>query len=88
MVSARPAVPLVVGGSGNNRGAVAGALLVWALWSGSGAALVAVLPQALQARGAALQTVMIGVVLALILLIRPRGLFGEETVVSPHARVE
>jgi branched-chain amino acid transport system permease protein len=78
---------LVVGGSGNNRGAIAGALLVWALWSASGATLVAVLPQALQARGAALQTVLIGLVLALVLLLRPRGLFGETTVVSPHARV-
>ena len=79
---------LVVGGSGNNRGAVIGAILVWALWSGSGAVLVAVLPETLQVRGAALQTVMIGVVLALVLLIRPRGLLGEATVVSPHARVD
>ena len=43
-------------------------------------------PQALQARGAALQTVLIGVVLAARPVVRPRGLFGEETVVSPHAR--
>lgn len=77
---------LVVGGAGNNRGAVAGAIAVWALWSGSGAALAAVLPQAVQVRGAALQTVLIGLVLVLVLLIRPRGLLGEETVVSRHAR--
>jgi branched-chain amino acid transport system permease protein len=79
---------LVVGGSGNNRGAILGAVVVWALWSGSGAALTAVLPQALQARGAALQTVVIGVVLAAVLLLRPRGLLGEATVVSRHARPE
>ena len=79
---------LVLGGSGNNRGAVVGALAVWALWSASGALLAAALPQELQARGAALQTVLIGVVLAAVLLVRPRGLLGEETVVSPHARVE
>jgi branched-chain amino acid transport system permease protein len=77
---------LIVGGSGNNRGAMAGALVVWALWSLSGALLAAVLPQEWQARGAALQTVLIGVVLAAVLLVRPRGLLGEETVVSPHAR--
>jgi branched-chain amino acid transport system permease protein len=76
---------LVVGGSGNNRGAIAGAVVVWALWTTSGAALTAVLPQAMQARGAALQTVLIGVVLAAVLRVRPRGLFGEATVVSRHA---
>jgi len=79
---------LVVGGAGNNRGAIAGAVLVWALWSASGATLSAVLPQAMQARGAALQTVLIGVVLVTALLLRPRGILGEETVVSRHARVE
>ena len=79
---------LVVGGSGNNRGAIAGAAAVWALWTSSGAALTAVLPEAMQARGAALQTVAIGVVLAAVLLVRPRGLFGEATVVSRHAGPE
>ncbi len=76
---------LVVGGSGNNRGAVLGAVAVWALWSASGAALDAVLPQALQVRGAALQIVLIGVVLALALLFRPAGLIGEVRTVSRHA---
>jgi branched-chain amino acid transport system permease protein len=75
---------LVVGGSGNTRGSVVGALAVWALWSASGAALVALLPQELQARGAALQTVLIGVALAAALLIRPRGLLGETLAVSRH----
>jgi branched-chain amino acid transport system permease protein len=79
---------LVVGGAGNNRGAVVGALVVWALWSASGGALAAILPHALQARGAALQTVLIGAGLAAVLLVRPRGLCGEETVVSPHAVAE
>ena len=79
---------LVVGGSGNNRGAILGAVAVWALWSASGAALTAVLPQALQARSAALQTVLIGAALAAVLLVRPRGLLGETTVVSRHAGPE
>ena len=79
---------LVVGGSGNNRGAIAGALAVWAVWSASGGVLAAILPHTLQARGAALQTVLIGAVLAGVLLVRPRGLLGEETVVSRHAAVD
>ena len=77
---------LVVGGSGSNRGALLGGVLVWGLWSGSGALVAALLPQAMQARGAALQVVLIGVVLAAVLLRRPRGLLGEEAVVSRHVR--
>ena len=77
---------LVVGGSGSNRGALVGGVLVWGLWSASGALVAALLPQAMQARGAALQVVLIGVVLAAVLLCRPLGLLGEEAVVSRHVR--
>jgi branched-chain amino acid transport system permease protein len=79
---------LIVGGSGNNRGALLGGGLVWGLWSASGALLTAITPQAMQARAAALQVVLIGVVLAAVLVVRPRGLLGEEAVVSRHARPE
>ena len=75
---------LVVGGSGNNRGAILGAVVVWGLWSASGFVLNLVLPSDFQARGASLQIVLIGVVLALILVARPRGLLGERTTVSRH----
>ena len=78
---------LILGGSGNNRGAIIGAIAVWALWSASGALLHAVLPADLQVRGAALQIVLIGVMLAAALLLRPRGLAGEEAVVSRHAQL-
>ncbi len=78
---------LILGGSGNNRGAIIGAVAVWALWSASGALLHAVLPASLQVRGAALQVVLIGTVLAAALLFRPRGLIGEDAVVSRHARL-
>jgi branched-chain amino acid transport system permease protein len=77
---------LVVGGSGSNRGALVGGILVWGLWSASGALVATLLPQAMQARGAALQVVLIGIVLAAVLLCRPRGLLGEEAVVSRHVR--
>jgi branched-chain amino acid transport system permease protein len=75
---------LVVGGSGSNRGALLGGMLVWALWSASGALVGAVLPQGIQARGAALQVVLIGSVLAVVLVLRPRGLTGESAIVSRH----
>ena len=73
---------LIVGGSGNNRGAVLGAYVVWAFWVGAGSLLRLWIPQAEQARGAALQVVLIGVLIALMLVLRPRGLLGEKLAVS------
>ncbi|QIG48497.1 branched-chain amino acid ABC transporter permease [Nordella sp. HKS 07] len=73
---------LIIGGSGNNRGALLGAVLVWGLWSVTGALLAAFVPGEYQARAAALQIVLIGVALAALLVLRPRGLFGEEKMIS------
>lgn len=79
---------LIVGGSGNNRGAILGAYLVWGFWALSGGLLRNLVPQAEQARAASLQVVLIGVLIALMLLWRPRGLMGEATAVSRHAGKE
>lgn len=68
---------LIVGGSGNNRGAILGAFVVWLVWSLSGGVIRAALPQAEQARGAALQVVLVGVLLVAMLIWRPSGLLGE-----------
>ena len=75
---------LIVGGSGNNRGAILGAILVWALWSLSGMAIGNFLPPEDQARAAALRLVAIGVLLAATIVLRPRGLIGESMTVSRH----
>jgi branched-chain amino acid transport system permease protein len=77
---------LIVGGSGNNRGAMIGAFVVWALWTLSGGILREIVPAQHQARAATLQVVLIGLLLMAILLVRPRGLLGEEAAVSRHAR--
>jgi branched-chain amino acid transport system permease protein len=77
---------LIIGGSGNNRGALLGAVAVWGLWSLTGAALSAFVPAEHQARVAALQIVFIGMVLALVLVVRPRGLIGESILVSRFLR--
>ena len=70
-------VMLIVGGSGSNAGAIAGSVLVWAIWAGSGALTSVLFSPEQQARAASLQIVAIGVMLCLILLIRPTGLFGD-----------
>ena len=74
---------LMVGGSGSNRGALAGAVVVWAIWVGAGAFTSAVVPMDWQARTASLQIVAIGVMLCLILLWRPQGFFGGRKRVKP-----
>ncbi|HWK45766.1 MAG TPA: branched-chain amino acid ABC transporter permease [Stellaceae bacterium] len=75
---------LIIGGSGNSRGAILGGVLIWAIWSLSGMAIGAVFPPEAQARAAALQIVAIGVMLSAALLLRPRGLLGERTTISRH----
>ena len=77
---------LIVGGSANNRGALLGALIVWGVWTMSGFVISRVVPSEIQAQGGAMQAVLIGLILVVTLLIRPRGLIGEELQVSRHAR--
>ncbi|SEP93959.1 amino acid/amide ABC transporter membrane protein 2, HAAT family [Faunimonas pinastri] len=71
---------LIVGGSGSNRGAVLGAIVVWALWAASGAAVSAFVPADMQARASALQIAAIGIALCLVLLLRPEGILGKRRV--------
>mgnify|MGYP001551786318 CR=1 FL=1 len=52
--------------------------------SASGDAMTEIFPPEQQARAAALQIVAIGVLMAVILLLRPRGLLGEQVTVSRH----
>jgi branched-chain amino acid transport system permease protein len=77
---------LIVGGSGNNRGAILGAILVWGIWTASAGAMSGLFAPEQQARAAALQIVMIGLALCAVLLLRPRGLLGEVRVVSRHLK--
>lgn len=67
---------LIVGGSGSNRGAIAGTFVVWGLWTLSGALIGLVLPARWQAQAGALQSTLVGLVLVLTLLLRPQGLLG------------
>lgn len=74
-------VMVVAGGSGNNIGAIVGALAVWALWSLS-EVLTAMLPLDWALRAAYLRIFLIGLVLQIILQTAPRGLFPERP--PPH----
>jgi branched-chain amino acid transport system permease protein len=66
---------LMVGGSGNNKGAILGALIVWGIWTGT-----QFLPGFLSDPN--LRYVMIGLLILTVILLKPGGILGEERVVS------
>ena len=75
-------VMLIAGGSGNNRGALLGAALIWAVWTGTESLVgqlnaLGVLPQELATRASALRIFLIGLLLEIILLTRPQGILPE-----------
>ncbi len=83
-------VMLMLGGSGNNKGAMLGAFIIWGVWSGTsfltGAldpALAAIHPD-LPARSAYLRWLLVAILLGGIVLFRPQGLIPEESVVSRY----
>lgn len=71
---------LIVGGSGNNKGAIVGAVLVWASWVGSGWLLSAAAPQHWQLYAGSIQYILIGGIIVATLLVRPRGLIPEKLI--------
>ncbi len=73
---------LIVGGSGNNKGAVVGALVVWAGWVGSGWLLTKFAPVSIQLYVGTLQYIMIGLIIVGALLIRPKGILPEKLILS------
>lgn len=75
---------VIVGGSGNNKGALIGALVIWAIWAASGVAITKLVPPAYAAQGGAVQVILIGLLLVAVLMFRPQGLIGEEMKVSRH----
>ena len=68
---------LMVGGSGNNRGAILGAFVVWGIWSGT-----QFLPGVFSDPN--LRLFMIGALIVAVILLRPGGLLGEERRMARH----
>ena len=74
-------VMLMAGGSGNNKGAILGAYVIWGIWIGT-KFMTDLLPFTLKARAPYIRFLLIGILLEVILLYRPQGLLGEEKKVS------
>ena len=79
---------LIVGGAGNNKGAVMGTFLIWAAWTASGWALSQFAPLEVQLYTGSIQFVLIGFVVVGMLMWRPQGLFPEKLVVSQSAQTQ
>lgn len=77
---------LIVGGAGNNKGAVMGTFLIWGAWTASGWALSRFAPLDVQLYTGSIQFILIGCVIVGMLLWRPQGLFPEKLVVSQSGR--
>jgi branched-chain amino acid transport system permease protein len=73
---------LIAGGSGNNRGAIAGAFVVWGIWTISLQLNGYDLPAVLRFRIFFIRDFIIGAMIVSVLLLRPQGLFPEERRVS------
>jgi branched-chain amino acid transport system permease protein len=69
-------VMLIAGGSGNNRGAMLGALVIWGVWSGT-ELVTSSLPEQMVTQMGALRVFLIGLLLQVILLLRPQGILAE-----------
>jgi branched-chain amino acid transport system permease protein len=75
-------VMLMLGGSGNNKGAILGAFLVWGIWTGTTFISDQTLPPFWAARAPYVRFLLIGLIMETIILLRPQGLLGEERRVS------
>jgi len=69
-------VMLIAGGSGNNRGAILGAFVIWGVWAGT-QFVTNQLPAEYVTQASALRVLLIGVLLQVILIYRPEGLLPE-----------
>ena len=70
-------VMLILGGSGNNKGAVLGAFVVWAIWEGTRYMTAPFLPAQFESRAPYIRLALIGMLMILVLLVRSRGILAE-----------
>ncbi len=75
-------VMLIAGGSGNNKGAILGAFVIWGIWEITRFLTAYILPYTMKARAPYIRYLIIGILLEIILIYRPQGLKGEEKRIS------
>lgn len=75
-------VMLILGGSGNNKGAIVGAFVIWGIWAGTQLVIRRYVPADFSTQASYIRLMVIGLMLVSILLVRPQGIMGEEKEVS------
>lgn len=83
LVTFLPWVMLIIGGAGNNKGAIVGAILVWGLWTLT-ELLTGRLPDEWALRVGYLRIFLIGLLLQIVLQKFPRGLMPERPPAVPR----
>ena len=78
-------IMLILGGSGNNRGAILGAAVIWIIWSVS-ELLTDRLPTEIAVQAKYARVFIIGLTLQLVLRFRPEGILPERQPGSPPHR--
>ncbi len=74
-------VMLIAGGSGSNKGALLGALIIWGIWSLTD--LIAnLVPVHYAVRAGALRVIAVAIALEAILILRPQGILGEKATLA------
>lgn len=72
---------IMMGGTGNNKGVIIGAFLVWAVWTGS-EFLTDLLPAGMEARMGFIRMLLMGIILEVVILTRPQGILGRKKIIS------
>ncbi len=81
-----PLLMVVAGGSGNNKGSIVGAFIIWGAWSIS--EMVAGYLPISSAKIPHIRTLVVGIVIISILRWRPTGIIGRERAVSSSAKTK
>lgn len=67
---------VMVGGTGNNRGVILGAFLIWAIWVGSDF-ITDMVPASIATRIGFIRMLFVGLILGVTVLLRPQGIMRE-----------